>query len=63
MDERDWLLPQVAAERLGVPEVEVHRLIERGELRTVYLRAAVRVSREEIDQRLHQSGSTDPSTP
>ncbi|WP_018189490.1 MULTISPECIES: excisionase family DNA-binding protein [unclassified Leifsonia] len=49
MDERDWLLPQVAAERLGVPELKVHRLIADGTLRTVFFRGAVRVSRSEID--------------
>ena len=55
MDERYWLLPQVAAANLGVPELKVHRMIADGELRTVFLRGAVRVSRVEIERRLGPS--------
>ncbi|MBO1741465.1 hypothetical protein [Leifsonia sp. TF02-11] len=48
MDDPDFFLPAAAASRAGVPELEIHAAIDRGELRTVVYRGEIRIPAESL---------------
>lgn len=52
MDDPTFLLPEVAASRIGIGELQVHELIAAGGLRTVFYRGAVRIALDELNRYL-----------
>jgi len=52
VDDPTFLLPEVAASRIGIGELQVHELIAAGGLRTVFYRGAVRIALDEVNRYL-----------
>jgi len=52
VDDPTFLLPAVAASRIGIGELQVHELIAAGGLRTVFYRGAVRIALDEVNRYL-----------
>jgi excisionase family DNA binding protein len=52
VDDPTFLLPEVAASRIGIGELQVHELIAAGGLRTVFYRGAVRIALDELNRYL-----------